>query len=134
IAPVVVLADDPPAAQGPFGLERRIPWNDSRVVGSPDPPLPYKVTRAFPKLTIKQPLALVPEPGTDRLFILHHLNYWAGPGRLLAVRDDQGVAEPETLLEIDGLGYGLAFHPDYERNGYLYLGMNGPLHGRDKTT
>ena len=28
---------------------------DSRVVGSPDPLSPYKVVRAFPKLTIKQP-------------------------------------------------------------------------------
>ena len=43
------------AADKPFGLERRIPWNDSRVVGSPDPPPPYKVVRAFPKLTSSNP-------------------------------------------------------------------------------
>ena len=45
LVPAVVPADD-----RPFGLQRRFPWNDSRVVGSPDPPLPYKVVRAFPKL------------------------------------------------------------------------------------
>ena len=90
--------------------------------------------RAFPKLTIKQPLSLTPEPGTNRLFILQHLNFWAGPGRLLAVPDDQDASEAETLLEIDGLAVGLAFHPDYERNGYLYIGLNGPMAGDDKTT
>jgi uncharacterized repeat protein (TIGR03806 family) len=140
LAPIVLLvpaaaaADDRPAAQKPFGMERRIPWNDSRVVGTPDPPSPYKVVRAFPKLTVKQPLTLTPEPGSDRLFILQHLNYWAGPGRLLAVRDDQDAAKAETLLEIDGLAVGLAFHPDYQRNGYVYIGLNGPLQGRKKMT
>ncbi len=115
-----------PAAEKPFGLERRIPWNDSRVVGSPDPPLPYKVARAFPKLTIKQPLSLTPEPGTNRLFVLQHLNYWAGPGRLLAVDDDQDATQAETLLEIDGLAVGVAFHPDYQRNGYILYRIERP--------
>ncbi|WP_406695602.1 PQQ-dependent sugar dehydrogenase [Singulisphaera sp. Ch08] len=140
LAPILLLvpstapADDHPADKEPFGQERRIPWNDSRVVGSPEPPSPYKVVRAFPKLTVKQPLTLTPEPGTNRLFILQHLEYWAGPGRLLAVRDDQDAAETETLLDLDGLAIGLAFHPDYEHNGYLYIGLNGPMRGPKKTT
>ena len=81
LVPAAAAADDRPAAEKPFGLERRIPWNDSRVVGSPDPLSPYKVVRAFPKLTIKQPLTLTPEPGTNRLFILQHLDVLgrAGP-------------------------------------------------------
>lgn len=134
LVPTASQADDRPAAEKPFGMEKRIAWNDSRVVGSPDPLPPYKVVRAFPKLSIKQPLTLAPEPGTRRLFILNHLNYWAGPGRVLAARDDQDVAETETLLEIDGLAVGLAFHPDYVRNGYIYIGLNGPLEGEKKTT
>jgi glucose/arabinose dehydrogenase len=142
VFPIVVLAsclaraDDPPAAEKPFGLERRLPWNDSHVVGTPDPPPPYKTVRAFPRLDVKQPLSMTPEPGTNRLFILQHLNYWAGPGRLLAVPDDQDVtdAAAEMLLEFDGLAYGVAFHPDYVRNGFVYIGLNGPIRGRNKTT
>ncbi len=36
------------------------------------------------------------------------------------------------LLQIDGLAVGLAFHPDYERNGYVYIGLSGPskVHGK----
>lgn len=129
LVPTVAAADD-----RPFGLDRRIPWNDSKVVGSPDPPSPYKTVRAFPKLTVKQPLAMLPEPGTDRLLVLQHLGFWSGPGRLLAMKDDQDTTETELLLEIDGIAYGLAFHPDYERNGYLYVGMNAPHEGGPKFT
>jgi len=131
---LLVVAVAARAADKPFGLERRIPWNDSHLVGSPDPQSPYKAVRAFPKLKIKQPLSMTPEPGTDRLLILQHLNFWAGPGRLLAVRDDQDAADAEILLEIDGLAVGVAFHPDYERNGYIFIGLNGPLRGKKKTT
>jgi glucose/arabinose dehydrogenase len=134
VGPIVLLvAVASLAAEKPFGLNELIPWNDSHVVGSPDPPLPYKAVRSFPKLTITQPLSLTPEPGTNRLFILQHLNYWAGPGRLVAIDDDQAASKTETLLELDGLAVGIAFHPDYEHNGFIFIGMNGPIDGRKMT-
>src|SRR6266702_1962632 len=40
----------------PYGIDQRIPWTSSRMIGSPDPPLPYLATRVFPKLTFKEPL------------------------------------------------------------------------------
>jgi uncharacterized repeat protein (TIGR03806 family) len=134
LLPGLASADERAVAERPFGLERRVLWNDSRVVGSPDPLSPYKVVRAFPRLDLKQALTLTPEPGTDRLFVLQHLAVRGGPGRLLAVRDDQAATEAGTLLEIDGLAVGLAFHPDYERNGYVYIGLNGPMKSRNRSS
>ena len=121
-------------AEEPGAPMRRLSWDDSRVVGTPGAPLPFKTVRAFPRLTVQSPLSMTPEPGTDRLFILEHLQYWSGPGRLVAVRDDQEAAEARTLLDIDGLAVGVAFHPDYARNGYLYIGLNGPTSGGPKTS
>lgn len=126
--------DERPDLEAPFGLEKRLPWNDSRVVGSPEPPRPYKTVRAFPKLYDPYPLSLTPEPGTNRLFILLHLTPRSGPGRLVAIEDDQNAGEAEPLLDLDGLAVGLAFHPDYERNGYVFIGLNGPERSREKTT
>src|SRR5947209_3553253 len=137
LAPIILLvmaAADRPVPNHPDAAVERLSWDDSRVVGSPDPPLPYKTARAFPKLSVKQPLSMMPEPGTDRLFILEHLQHWAGPGRLVAIRDDQDATEARTLLDIDGLAVGLAFHPDYGRNGHIFIGLNGPMRGRPKTT
>ena len=43
----------------PFGLEKRVPWTTSKVVGSPEPPPPYRTELAFPKLPkFEEPLDL----------------------------------------------------------------------------
>src|SRR5262245_43347206 len=52
-----------------LGQEGRQPWTTSRVVGSPDPPPPFKVVRAFPNLKFHQPLLIARAPGLDRLFV-----------------------------------------------------------------
>src|SRR5437763_1128671 len=48
-----VLGDDAPPAVKPFGLAKRVPWTTSRLVGSPDPPAPYRLERVFPKVKFK---------------------------------------------------------------------------------
>src|SRR3954447_26948344 len=55
------------AAETPKSV--RTPWNTSRVVGSPDPPPPFKVVRAFPNLKFKQPLLLTRCPGSGGLLV-----------------------------------------------------------------
>src|SRR5437762_2711125 len=47
----------------------RKPWTTSRVVGSPDPPPPFKVVRAFPNLKFEHPLLIARAPGSSRLFV-----------------------------------------------------------------
>src|SRR5207245_9432175 len=58
------------AEDKPFGISKRVAWTTSRLTGSPDPPRPYKIVRAFPKLTFKIALLLTKPPGTERLFIV----------------------------------------------------------------
>src|SRR2546423_1046552 len=77
---VVVSALSVPLLAGLSGLlgsdaeespakSRRAPWTTSRVVGSPDPPPPFKVVRAFPNLKFHHPLLLARSPGGERLFV-----------------------------------------------------------------
>src|SRR5260370_42698592 len=58
-----------PGAPGEAGPAKpaRTPWTTSRVVGSPDPPPPFKVVRAFPNLKFEPPLLIARPPGSDRL-------------------------------------------------------------------
>src|SRR5262249_11504472 len=59
---------------------------------------------------------------------------WSGAGRIVRITDDPATDQSEELLRVDGIAYGVAFHPQYLQNGYLYVGCNGPLAGRRKTT
>jgi uncharacterized repeat protein (TIGR03806 family) len=121
-------------ADKPYGLDKRIPWTTSRVVGSPNPPLPYRVKRVFPKLQIPCPIGVAHEPGSNRLILIYQEKAWTGQGHIARIQDDPDVAQAEELLKVDGIAYGVAFHPDFDKNGYLYVGSNGPLKGRSKTT
>ena len=56
--------------EAPFGLERRIPWNTSRVIGSPEPPLPYTVEKIFTNIHWRLPMFVISEPNTDSLFVI----------------------------------------------------------------
>ncbi len=114
-----MVAGDRAAPDRPFGIERRTPWTTSRVVGSPDPPPPYQAVRAFPRLKLEQPLYLLPEPGSHRLFLVERL------GKVRTFRDDPAADRADLLLELkDRETYSIAFHPDYGHNGFLYLFSN----------
>jgi uncharacterized repeat protein (TIGR03806 family) len=105
----------------------RIPWTESRLLGSPDPPLPYRVARVYNQLPLFAPIYLRPEPGTDRLFFVDHKGDWKEPGGLRVCQDRDDVSSSEPLLHLDRLIYGFCFHPKYAQNGYLYLISNGPM-------
>src|SRR6185503_14044950 len=111
----------------PRGIERRTLWTTSQVKGTPEPPPPYRVKKTFEKLQIRQPLCIYPEPGTDKLLVVQHLGSWAGPAKILRVKDDPESSEQEEVLHMDRIAYGIAFHKDYEQDGYIFVGSNGPV-------
>ncbi|HTN75479.1 MAG TPA: PQQ-dependent sugar dehydrogenase, partial [Pirellulaceae bacterium] len=120
----------------PYGLQKRLPWTTSRVIGSPEPPLPYRTLRAYPQLTLKQAMALDAEPGADHVWLTQHLGFWAGPGRIVRFpdRDDATEANVQTLLDLDHIIYGVAFHPQFKQNNHVYIGCNGPITAKEKKT
>lgn len=112
----VALAAD----EAPYGLQRRIPCDTSRLNGTPEPPPPYKTRRAFPKLTFNQPVYLIAEPGTDRLIVVTLAN------KALAFRDQPAIDKTEPYLHLPEHDlYGMTFHPQYEKNGQVFVFANG---------
>lgn len=115
--------------QGSLLAAERVPWTGSRVVGSPDPPPPYEIVRAFPKLKFDRPIFLTPCPGSDRLFVGEQ----AGVIHSFPNRPDATAEvfldltkELQTLQLHPGakgidMVYGLAFHPDFERNRQCFI-------------
>jgi glucose/arabinose dehydrogenase len=113
------------ASARPYGIERRVPLTTSTVVGAPEPPRPYHMRRAYPKLKLNYPIAVVHQPGSDRLWVIDQPWPYA-PSRVIRFKDDPDVSTYEVLLDFPDTAYSIAFHSDFAHNGYLYLGSNGP--------
>jgi putative heme-binding domain-containing protein len=113
-------------AEAPKATPARAAWTTSRVVGTPEPPHPYAVERAFPKLAFKNPLLMARAAG--RFFVGEQA------GKVFSFPDDQNAARADLFLDltadlrwdkekVKGLDalYGLAFHPHFAKNRYCYV-------------
>jgi glucose/arabinose dehydrogenase len=89
-----------------------------------------QLTNAFPALTFTRPLLLTHAgDGSNRIFVVQQ------DGLIKVFPNDTAVASATTFLNItnklsstvgeEGL-LGLAFHPDYETNGYFYVNYTTP--------
>jgi uncharacterized repeat protein (TIGR03806 family) len=133
---LLLLPDHQPSGQAnQAGLQKRIPWTTSRVVGSPDPPPPYRVRKLYPKLQLNYPIAVRHQPGSDRLLVITQDEPY-GRTRVQRFVDDQGVEALETLLDLDATAYEILFHHRFAENGQVFISMNGPCSGsgKDKKT
>jgi glucose/arabinose dehydrogenase len=115
----------------PHGIDRFTAVTTSRVVGSPEPPPPFRAVRALPKLRLSFPIFLINEPGSRRLIFIDQRSSY-GPARICRTSDDPDSGKYETLMEVDGVAYSIAFHPKFAENGYMFVGSNGPLTGTKK--
>ena len=125
ICPPVLCATEP----------LREPWNESKVVGFPDAPPPFEVAQIHAHLDIQKPMGITALPGTGDLLVHVHKGGYGGPGRLLRFTpaeqgDETTVAGTSStdlteFLVLDDIIYGIAFHPDFEKNGWMYVGCNG---------
>ena len=99
----------------------------SRVVGSPDPPLPYSYQRVYPNLKLSFPVSIIHQPGSDRLWTIT-VDGAKGATILRRFVDSPEVSETEILLPADDrIATDVVFHPRFRENGFVYLGHNRPV-------
>lgn len=121
VSVIVSHVDFSQAEERPYGIEKRVAWTTSRLVGTPEPPLPYLTERVFPELTFENPVDLIAVPGTDQMLLLE-LN-----GKVWTFENSADVtarhlaADLKTGIEDMSRLYGFAFHPDFAQNGTVYL-------------
>lgn len=125
----IATAAEPIIGKNAPANSARTPWTTSRVIGSPEPPPPHKIVRAFPKLKFEKPLLMARAPGSDRLYVGEELG-------VLYSFADKPDAKAELFLDLrkeiitikqnplaDGIGrvYGLVFHPQFENNRQCFV-------------
>lgn len=99
----------------PVGIQKRTLWTTSKVKGSPEPPAPYRSEVAFPKLKFAEPLEMTPIPGHNRLAIAER------KGKIFTFVNDPATEKAELLIDMKKTVYGLVFHPQFAKNGYVYI-------------
>ena len=120
-------------------LAERPRFVDSKLIGSPEPPLPYVAERALPHLKLEWPIDVQVEPGTKNLIVITEAGAY-GPtlikrfpmnAALTTSSTAEQIAAPElsagfeTLFDPQGVAYSIAFHPRFTENGFMYIGSNG---------
>ena len=99
----------------------RAPWTTSRVRGTPDPPPPFRVEPAFPRLRFEKPIALAATRGIDRVFVAElGGKVYSFPNRPDVEAADLAIDLPSAIPEA-GQVFGIAFHPDFARKRLVYL-------------
>src|SRR5262249_4532407 len=108
----------------PFGLSKRVPWTTSRIVGSPDPPPPYRLKRVFPRIKFQGPVCIAQEPETNRLLVAEN------NGKIYSFPIDNPDADkPELFLDVRRSIYAFSSHPKYRENGQVFVFSPTPAEG-----
>ncbi len=124
----------PCALQGAEATTSRIPWTNTHLVGTPETPPPFIAVPAYPNLKPKNPIAVMREPGANRVLYLENYGYDTLRGVLRRFEAKPDVSEAEVLLELKDHVYSLTFHPNFAKNRFIYFGVNGPSQGKGKHT
>ena len=98
-------------------LKANLATLESRVVGRPDPPLPFTVEAVYPKLSLKNPMIVMLQPGSTRLLFIDE-----GGKRLCRTGDDPATGKFDVLYKAEGIQYSFCTHPKFLQNGRIYLG------------
>src|SRR5277367_435279 len=78
----------------PYGIESRVPWRNSHLTGSAEPPLPYRVKRVFPRLQFREPTDFLSAPSLGRLFVAERL------GKVFSFANDEQITEPDLAIDL----------------------------------
>ena len=102
-------------------------FTTSRVVGSPEPPLPYSSKRRDPNLKLNFPVAIAHQPGSDRLWTIT-VDGPKGTTNIRRFVDSADVSETEMILPADDrVATDILFHPSFQQNGFVFVGHNRPI-------
>lgn len=99
----------------------RVPWTTSKLIGSPDPPSPYHLVRAFPQVTFKEPVFIAQDPITDRLFVAEY------PGQIYSFLPNDSAGRKDLFLDLGRGISAFSFHPKYRENGQVFIFSHADL-------
>lgn len=121
-------------ARAEGGESPRVPWKNTRLRGSPEPPAPFVVEKTFTRMEWRAPLYIAREYGTDYLWVVLQGGEADRPSRITRILDQPDAPAGDVVFQVPGrLIYGLTFHPGYVTNRWVYIFSNGPTVSENRT-
>ncbi len=90
-------------------------WTTSKVIGSAEPPDPYRLELAYPKLKLFEPLSAALIPGSKRLLVAER------PGKVWVLDASSKEPQPQLVVDLKRTVYGIVAHPQFEKNGFVFV-------------
>lgn len=90
-------------------------WTTSRVMGSPEPPAPYRLGRVYPQLTFKEPVFIAQDPMSERLMVAEY------KGKIFSFRPGDATGRKDLFLDMKRGVSAFSFHPKYKENGFVFV-------------
>lgn len=105
-------------------VEKFVPLTTSKLNAYPDGPPPYQVQRLYPEMKTPFPQMTHLIPGTEELLVI------TSPGtgsstKIYRMKDDPKVKTWDLWLDSADVVYQMEFHPQWQANGYIFVGSNG---------
>ncbi|HUG82031.1 MAG TPA: PQQ-dependent sugar dehydrogenase [Bryobacterales bacterium] len=110
-----------------FSTEERILWTTSNIHGTPDPPDPYRPEVAFPNVKFYEPITMANVPGANKLIVGERY------GKVYSFTPRRDANDKELIIDLKRVLYGVALHPRFAENGYVYM-VTVPEMGTDLPT
>lgn len=93
---------------------QRVLWTESQIQGTPNPPDRFTTENAFEGVRFDSPLAINLIPGTSRFLLAER------HGKIFVLNDGPPAGR-QQLTNLNRTLYGLAAHPQFDRNGFIYV-------------
>lgn len=96
-------------------------WTTSRIHGSPEAPKPYIAAQVFSQISLNNVLEMIAVPGARRFVVVEQ------NGKIHSFADAPDTTAKELLIDLKAdhpllqKAYGIAFHPQWQEKGYVFL-------------
>ncbi len=105
------------------------PTNTSCLAGAATSFSAIRQSNAFSNLTFNQPIAMIPAPSGNQLYVVERMGTVRTFDNNPGVMTSTPFADISSLVSTAGEGglLGMAFDPNFDSNGFVYFSYTGPV-------
>ncbi len=127
---ILMILTSPIDSPGQTKIER-IQWNNSKLIGTPEAPLPFVNQRVFEQVKLQNPTEMIRQPKSDRWVVLQ-MN-----GKVVSFSKSANH-DVNVAMDLKNGGpcfraYGIVFHPEFPAQPYCYLAYSAEKKKADGT-